>query len=317
VEARVNQAQPPAPAGAATLPLTAFAWLSVATAMVTIGLKASAYWMTGSVGLLSDAVESLVNLAAALMALVMLHVAARPPSEEHAYGYSKAEYFASGFEGALIFLAAVAIVWAAVERIRAPQPLERLDIGLLVSGAATLLNLAVARVLIRVGRRRNSIALEADGHHLMTDVLTSIGVVVALFGVLVTGWQWLDPVVAIAVALNILWTGYRLLRRSALGLLDRAVPASQRAAIGAVLAQYEGQGVKFHALRTRQAAGRSFVSVHVLVPGAWTVQRGHELLEEIERDIRLALPGAVVFTHLEPVEDPASFLDGELDRLPE
>ena len=299
------------------LPLTAFAWLSVATALVTIALKTLAYWLTGSVGLLSDAVESLVNLAAAVMALVMLHVAVRPPSEEHAYGFSKAEYFASGFEGALIFLAAVAIVWTAVERIRTPQALERLDVGLLVSAAATLLNLAVARVLIRVGRRRNSIALEADGHHLMTDVLTSIGVVVALFGVLVTGWQWLDPIIAIAVALNILWTGYRLVRRSALGLLDRAVPAPQRAAIGAVLARYEAQGVKFHALRTRQAAGRSFVSVHVLVPGAWTVQRGHELLEEIERDIRTALSGAVVFTHLEPVEDPASFLDGSLDRSPE
>jgi len=298
------------------VPLTAFAWLSVATAVVTIALKGLAYWLTGSVGLLSDAVESLVNLAAAVMALVMLHIAARPPSEEHAYGFSKAEYFSSGFEGALIFLAAVAIVAAAVERIRVPQALEQLDIGLLVSAAATLLNLAVARVLIGVGRRRNSIALEADGHHLMTDVLTSIGVIVALVGVLVTGWQWLDPIIAIGVALNILWTGYRLLRRSALGLLDRAIPASQRAAIGVVLAQYEVQGVKFHALRTRQAAGRSFVSMHVLVPGTWTVQRGHELLEEIERDIRAALSGAVVFTHLEPVEDPVSFLDGDLDRSP-
>jgi cation diffusion facilitator family transporter len=299
-----------------TVPLVAFAWLSVAAAVLTIALKTLAYWLTGSVGLLSDAVESLVNLAAALMALVMLHVAARPPSEEHAYGFSKAEYFASGFEGALIFLAAVVIISAALERIHAPRALEQLNVGLLLSGMATLLNLAVARVLIRVGRRRNSIALEADGHHLMTDVLTSIGIVVALFGVLLTGWQWLDPIIAIGVALNILWTGYRLLRRSALGLLDRAVPAHQRAAIGAVLALYEAEGVKFHALRTRQAAGRSFVSVHVLVPGAWTVQRGHELLEEIEGGIRGALPGAVVFTHLEPVEDPRSFLDGDLDRPP-
>jgi cation diffusion facilitator family transporter len=299
---------------AAMPPLAAFAWLSVAAAVATIVLKALAYWLTGSVGLLSDAVESLVNLVAAVVALVMIHVAQRPPSEEHAYGFSKAEYFASGFEGALIFLAAIAIVAAAVERLYAPRALEQLNIGLLLSGAAAVVNLLVARALIRTGRRRNSIALEADGHHLMTDVVTSAGVIVALAAVLLTGWQWLDPIIAIGVALNILWTGYRLLRRSALGLLDRAVPPQQRAAIGAVLARYEAQGVKFHALRTREAAGRSFVSVHVLVPGVWTVQRGHELLEEIEGNIRGALPSAVVFTHLEPVEDPASFLDGDLDR---
>jgi len=291
-----------------------FAWLSVAAAVVTIALKGLAYWLTGSVGLLSDALESLVNLAAAVMAVIMLQIAARPPSEEHAYGFSKAEYFSSGFEGALIFLAAVAIVVAAVERLYVPKPLQQLDIGLLISGAAAVVNLIVAQVLIRTGRRRNSIALEADGHHLMTDVWTSVGVIVALVAVLFTGWQWLDPVIAIGVAINILWTGYRLLRRSALGLLDRAVPASQRAAIGEVLSRYEAQGAKFHALRTRQAAGRSFVSVHVLVPGAWTVQHGHELLEEIERDIRVAVPNAAVLTHLEPVEDPTSFLDGELDR---
>jgi cation diffusion facilitator family transporter len=316
VEAGVSQAPQPGAGRAAMPPLAAFAWLSVAAAVATIALKTLAYWLTGSVGLLSDAVESLVNLAAAVVALIMIHVAARPPSEEHAYGFSKAEYFASGFEGALIFLAAIAIVAAAVERLYAPRALEQLNIGLLLSGAATVVNLVVARVLIRTGRGRNSIALEADGHHLMTDVLTSIGVIVALIAVLLSGWQWLDPIIAIGVALNILWTGYRLLRRSALGLLDRAVPPQQRAAIGAVLARYEAQGIKFHALRTREAAGRSFVSVHVLVPGVWTVQRGHELLEEIEHDVRGALPGAVVFTHLEPVEDPRSLLDGDLDRSP-
>lgn len=314
MEAGVRPASEPGAGQARLPPLTAYAWLSVAAAVTTIALKSFAYWLTGSVGLLSDALESLVNLAAALVALTMIHIAARPPSEEHAYGFSKAEYFASGFEGALIFVAAIAIVAAAVERLHAPQALERLGVGLLLSGSATVLNLVVARVLIRTGRRRNSIALEADGHHLMTDVLTSAGVIVALFGVLVTGWQWLDPIIAIGVAVNILWTGWRLMRRSALGLLDRAVPPQQRAAIGAVLARYEAGGIKFHALRTRQAAGRSFVSVHVLVPGAWSVQRGHELLEEIEREIRAALPAAVVFTHLEPVEDPASFLDDDLDR---
>jgi cation diffusion facilitator family transporter len=314
VEAGVSPASEPGAGRTQLLPLTAYAWLSVAAAVTTIALKALAYWLTGSVGLLSDALESLVNLAAAVVALIMIHVAARPPSEEHAYGFSKAEYFASGFEGALIFVAAIAIVVAAVERFHAPRALEQLNVGLLLSGLATVLNLIVARVLIRTGRRRNSIALEADGHHLMTDVLTSVGVIVALAGVLLTGWDWLDPIIAIAVAVNILWTGFRLLRRSALGLLDRAVPPQQRAAIGAVLARYEAEGIKFHALRTRQAAGRSFVSVHVLVPGRWSVQRGHELLEDIERDIRGTEHGTVVFTHLEPVEDPASFLDGELDR---
>ena len=294
--------------------LASFAWLSVATAVATIALKSLAYWVTGSVGLLSDALESLVNLAAAIVALTMIHVAARPPDEEHAYGYSKAEYFASGFEGALILLAAVAIALAAAQRLIAPAPLEQLGIGLGISAGATILNLAVARVLINAGRRHSSIALEADGKHLMTDVWTSVGVIVALFAVMLTGWQWLDPLIAIAVAVNILWTGYRLLKRSALGLLDQALPPPQRAAIAQTLARYQREDLQFHALRTRQAAGRSFISLHVLVPGAWTVQRGHDLLEDIERDLREAVPGAAVFTHLEPIEDPSSFLDRELDR---
>jgi cation diffusion facilitator family transporter len=294
--------------------LAAFAWLSVGTALATIALKGMAYWLTGSVGLLSDALESLVNLAAALVAVIMIQVAARPPDEEHAFGYSKAEYFASGFEGGLIFLAAIAIVAAALERLFVPRPLVQLDLGLGICAAAAVLNLLVAQVLVRAGRRYNSIALEADGRHLMTDVWTSVGVIAALVAVLLTGWQVLDPLIAIAVALNILWTGYRLLGRSARGLLDRAIPAEQREAIRSLLSGYEAQGVQFHALRTRQAAGRSFVSVHVLVPGAWSVQRGHDLLERIERDVRLAVPGVTVFTHLEPVEDAASFLDRDLDR---
>jgi cation diffusion facilitator family transporter len=294
--------------------LASFAWLSVVAAVATIVLKCLAYWLTGSVGLLSDALESFVNLAAAVVALTMIHVASRPPDEEHAYGYSKAEYFASGFEGALILLAALTIGVAAGQRLIAPVPLERLGIGLLISAGATALNLVVALVLMRVGRRYNSIALEADGMHLMTDVWTSLGVIAALFAVLLTGWQWLDPLIALAVAANILWTGYRLLKRSALGLLDRALPPPQRAAIAQVLARYQRDDLQFHALRTRQAAGRSFISVHVLVPGAWTVQRGHDLLEDIERDLRAAVPRAAVFSHLEPIEDPTSFLDRELDR---
>jgi len=294
--------------------LVAYAWISIAAALATICLKGAAYWLTGSVGLLSDALESLVNLAGALMALTMIKIAARPPDEEHAYGYTKAEYFSSGFEGGMIFLAAIAIGVAAMQRLLSPHALEQLGVGMAVSAAATAVNLVVGQLLIRVGRRRNSIALEADGHHLMTDVWTSVGVIIALLAVLATDWQWLDPLIGIAVALNILWVGYKLLKRSALGLLDRALPADQRSAIHEVLTRYGELGAQFHALRTRQAAGRSFVSVHVLVPGAWTVQHGHDLVEQIERDIREVVLHAVVFTHLEPVEDPASFLDEEFDR---
>ena len=294
--------------------LVAYAWISIAAALATICLKGAAYWLTGSVGLLSDALESLVNLAGALMALTMIKIAARPPDEEHAYGYTKAEYFSSGFEGGMIFLAAIAIGVAAMQRLLSPHALEQLGVGMAVSAAATAVNLVVGQLLIRVGRRRNSIALEADGHHLMTDVWTSVGVIIALLAVLATDWQWLDPLIGIAVALNILWVGYKLLKRSALGLLDRALPADQRSAIHEVLTRYGELGAQFHALRTRQAAGRSFVSVHVLVPGAWTVQHGHDLVEQIERDIREVVLHAVVFTHLEPVEDPASFLDKEFDR---
>lgn len=294
--------------------LTRYAWLSIAAAVATIGLKTAAWWTTGSVGLLSDAIESLVNLAAAIVALWMLKLAERPPDDEHAYGYSKAEYFSSGFEGGLIFIAALAIAWTAIPRLIAPQPLEHLGIGLAISVVASLINLGVAVVLLRVGKRFNSITLEADAHHLMTDVWTSAGVVLGVGAVALTGWQRLDPLIAIGVAVNILWMGYRLIRRSARGLLDRALPAQGREAIHAVLARYEERGIAFHALMTRQAAGRSFASVHVLVPGAWSVQQGHDLVEEIERDIRAAVPGTSVITHLEPREDPKSLDDVALDR---
>lgn len=294
--------------------LARYAWLSIAAAMATIGLKTAAWWTTGSVGLLSDAIESLVNLAAALVALWMLKLAERPPDEEHAYGYSKAEYFSSGFEGGLIFIAALAIVWTAIQRLIVPQPLEHVGIGLAISVVASSINLGVAVVLMRVGKRFNSITLEADAHHLMTDVWTSAGVVLGVGAVALTGWQRLDPLIAMGVALNILWMGFRLIRRSARGLLDRSLPAHSRDAIHAVLARYEQRGIAFHALMTREAAGRSFASVHVLVPGAWSVQQGHDLVEEIERDIRGAVPGTSVITHLEPREDPKSLDDVALDR---
>jgi cation diffusion facilitator family transporter len=294
--------------------LPRYAWLSIAAALATIALKTFAWWITGSVGLLSDAMESLVNLVAAIVTLLMLGLAARPPDEEHAYGYSKAEYFASGFEGTLIFAAAAAIAVAAIDRLFAPRPITSVGVGLAVSAVAAAVNLAVAVVLLRAGRRHRSIALEADAKHLMTDVWTSAGVIIAVLLVATTGWERLDPVVALAVATNILWSGVGLIRRSFLGLLDRALPPEERRAIETVLDAYRSEGVQYHALRTREAAGRSFVSVHVLVPGDWSVQRGHDVLERIEADIRGRLPTASVMTHLEPREDPASFADVALDR---
>jgi cation diffusion facilitator family transporter len=294
--------------------LTRFAWLSVAAAVLTIALKAAAWLITGSVGLLSDALESVVNLVAALMALSMLTLAARPPSELHPFGYGKAEYFSSGVEGALVLLAAASILWSSVGRLLAPMPLENVGVGLAVSVVASAVNFGVARVLLRADREYGSITLEADARHLLTDVWTSIGVVVGVGAVALTGWERLDPIIALMVAANILWTGAQLLRRSVLGLLDEALPAADQAAVRQVLNDYTDQGIEFHALRTRQAGARKFISAHILVPGDWSVQRGHDLLEEIEDKIRVAIPGAHIFTHLEPVEDPLSWQDIGLDR---
>jgi cation diffusion facilitator family transporter len=294
--------------------LTRFAWLSIGAAVLTIALKATAYWLTRSIGLLSDALEALVNLVAAIMALSMLTVAGRPADEIHAFGYSKAEYFSSGLEGALILLAAATIAWTAVPRLFTPQPLEQLGVGLTVSVVASAVNFGVARVLLNAGKEYRSITLEADAHHLMADVWTSAGVVLGVGVVALTGWLRLDPLIALIVAANILRTGWQLLSRSIRGLLDAALPAAEQEAIKQVLNRYESQGIQHHALRTRQAGTRSFISLHVLVPGNWTVQRGHDLLEHLERDIRAAVPGAQLFTHLEPQGDPAAWEDIALDR---
>ncbi len=296
--------------------LARFAWLSVAAAVVTIALKALAYHLTGSVGLLSDALESVVNLAAALFTLGMLTLAARPPDDEHAFGYGKAEYFASGAEGVLILVASAAIAWTAVHRLFAPQPIESAGAGLAMSAAASLVNFAVARVLLRAGLRHHSIALEADAHHLMTDVWTSAGVVAAVATVAITGWQVLDPIIAIAVAGQILRTGAKLVRRSMRGLLDPRLAADDLEALQRVLARHRDGDVQFHAVRTRQAGARRFVAMHVLVPGDWTVRRGHALCEQLEIEVAAEIPNATVFTHLEAVDDPTSFRDQELDRAP-
>jgi cation diffusion facilitator family transporter len=295
--------------------LTRFAWLSIAAAVVTITLKSGAYLLTDSVGLLSDALESLVNLAGAVMALLMLSIAARPPDESHGYGHSKAEYFASATEGMLILGAAIGIISAAINRLLQPSEIGQLGLGLGVSVTASAINLSVARVLLREGQARRSITLEADAHHLMTDVWTSAGVIGGVGIAGLTGWHILDPMVAIVVALNIIWTGIRLVSRSVAGLMDAALPTQEQGLIADVLEKYRQQGVSFHALRTRQAAARRFVSVHVLVPGEWTVHDAHHVAEDFESDIREALGSVVtVFTHIEPVEDELSMEDVSLDR---
>jgi cation diffusion facilitator family transporter len=289
--------------------LTRFAWLSIAAALATITLKSTAYLLTGSVGLLSDAVESLVNLVGALVALAMLTIAARPPDDEHTFGHSKAEYFASAIEGILIFGAAAAIAFAAIDRLIHPRPLEQMGIGLLVSAVASVINLVVARILIKAGRQHESITLEADGKHLMTDVWTSAGVIGGLILVALTGWTVLDPIVALLVAVNIVWTAIDLLRRSVNGLMDAALPDAEQEMIETVMAQYRTKQVDFHALRTRQAASRRFVSVHMLVPGKWTVHDAHHLAEDFESDLRAALGDAIIQTHLEPIDDEISMAD--------
>jgi cation diffusion facilitator family transporter len=266
------------------------------------------------VGLLSDALESLVNLAAAIVALIALAAAARPEDEDHRYGHSKAEYFSSGFEGALIFLAAASIIYAAVRRLLDPRPIEQIATGAGIAVAASLINLLVARVLFRAGRMHQSITLEADAHHLMSDVWTSAGVVVGVTAAALTGWQRLDPIIAILVALNIMRTGVNILRRSLMGLLDTAIPEELQQKISEILVRHAGEGVRFHALRTRQAGAWRFIDFHVLVPGSWSVQRGHDLLERIEEEVRAAVPNSSVFTHLEPIEDPVSFADVGLER---
>lgn len=294
--------------------LTRFAWLSIGAAVATITLKTAAYFLTGSVGLLSDALESCVNLVAAVVALVALSIAAREPDEERPYGYQKAEYFSSGTEGGLILLAAAVIIVSAVRRLLNPVPLESAAIGLAVSALASAINFFVAMRLRDAGRKYQSITLEADARHLMTDVWTSVGVITGVAAVALTGWLVLDPLVALAVGLNILRSGVDLVRRSTAGLMDTAIPKAERDALQSVLESYRDRDVEWHAVRTRQAASRRFISLHMLVPGSWSVQRGHDLVEEVEHNIRVAIGNATVLTHLEPVEDPVAQEDVALDR---
>jgi cation diffusion facilitator family transporter len=295
--------------------LTRFAWLSIATAIFTIALKFGAYLLTDSVGLLSDALEGFVNLAAATVALITLRIVEQPPDETHEYGHDKAEYFSSGSEGSLILVAAAGILITSTMRLLDPQPIEQPGLGLAIASLAALLNLIVGQVLLRAGERYDSITLEADGQHLMSDVWTSVGVVVGVTTAVLTGWAWLDPVVAILIGLKIGYEGLKIFRRSVRGLMDAPISAPEREAVEDILAGHGGQGVHWHALRTRQAGGRRFISVHLLVPGTWTVQQAHDLSEELEQKVATAVPRSTLFTHVEPEDDPRALGDEDLDRL--
>ncbi len=289
--------------------LSKYAWLSIATGIVVFGLKLLAYFLTGSIGLLSDAMESTVNIVAAVVALVALKAASKPGDARHHFGLSKAEYFSALFEGLMILIAAGLIMFTAIPRLLDPQPLEDLGIGLTISALASAINFAVATILMRAGLKHRSIVLQADSKHLMTDVWTSGGVIVAVLLVGWTGWLRLDPLIAMVVALNIVFAGLKLIGSSAMGLLDASLPEEENALVVEVLQRHQTATVRFHALQTRESGRQRFVSMHVLVPGAWSVQQGHDLLETVEEEIRHVLPDTVISTHLEPIEDPRAWED--------
>lgn len=300
--------------GERQIPLTRYAWLSIAAAVATIAMKASAYFLTGSVGLLSDALESMVNLASAIVALLVLSLITRPANDEFTFGYSKAEYFSSGFEGGMILLAAAAIIFTALPRLLHPVALQQLGLGLAISVGASLINLVVSLILMRAAKRYYSITLEADARHLMTDVWTTAGVLVGIGLVWVTGFIRLDPIIAILVAINILFTGYRLLVKSGRGLLDVAIPQEELSSVKSILDSYKVQGVSYHALRSRQAAARKFMVVHLLVPGNWSVRKSHALAEQVENQVGEKIANVNIVTHIEPIDDPLSLKDASIDR---
>ncbi|MFV0390473.1 MAG: cation diffusion facilitator family transporter [Paludibacteraceae bacterium] len=295
--------------------LKKFAYLSIAAAVITIALKFSAYLYTGSMGLLSDALESCVNLIAAIIALVMIHLAEKPADEDHEFGHSKAEYFSSAIEGGLILVAAASIIWTAVPKLFDPTEIENVGLGLLISLVASLVNLSVALILIKNGKKYNSILLEADGKHLMTDVWTTVGVIVAIGLVKLTGWLIVDPIIAILVAINIVWTGFKLLKQSANGLMDVSIPENELRIVTDYLDTLKNKDVGYHSLMTRQAGQRKFISFHLLMPGKWTVQTGHDIADSVEVHVEeLFNEPVTVSTHIEPIEDPVSMHDIGIDR---
>jgi cation diffusion facilitator family transporter len=289
--------------------LAKFAWMSIIVSVVVFGMKMAAWWATGSVGLLSDALESTVNIVAAVVALFALRTAMKPADAMHHFGRGKAEYFSASIEGFMILLAALIIVYTAIERIISPRDLEQIGWGLTISTVAAVINGGAALILLRAGKLHRSPVLVADGKHLMTDVWTSVGVIVGVGLVVVTGWNRLDGIVAMAVGLNIIVTGINLLRSSTAGLMDKALSDDDHLKIVNVLTKYESDEVKFHALQTREAGRSRFVSMHVLVPGAWTIQKGHDLSENLEADIIAELPDTIITTHVEPLEDERSWAD--------
>ncbi|HEY6135010.1 MAG TPA: cation diffusion facilitator family transporter [Rubrivivax sp.] len=289
--------------------VAAYLKLSIAVAVATIALKTGAWWLTGSVSLLSDALESLVNLAGAIFALMMITLAAQPPDEDHPYGHHKAEYFSSGFEGVLIFVAALAIIWAAVQRLIAPQPLEQLGWGLALSAVSTALNTLLARSMLKKAREVRSMALEGDARHLFTDVWTSVGVVGGLLAVMATGWLWLDPLIAIAVAVNILREGGSLVWASADGLMDRALDPDVRAEIDKTLDGFRHQAIRFDHIVTRRAGQRRFVDLHMHMPSAWTLGRAAAVRTSVEQALMSAVPGLRATIQLLPMDVEAHFDD--------
>ncbi len=294
--------------------LRRYAWISFIVALGVIALKLCAYLFTNSISLLSDALESIVNVLGATAAIWALSIAARPPDDEHAYGHDKAEFFSSGFEGALILMAAIVISATAIWRLIYPSDVEVDALGIGLALLTSAINFVLARWLFDAAKVHESIALEADAHHLMSDVVTSVLVVVGVILVGVTGWQWLDPVMAFVVGLNIIRMGLQLIRRSLDGLLDPAFTSAELARIHQTLNTFTTADVSFHAIRTRKSGVRRFVSLHVLVPGEWSVQRSHELSEEIETALHATMANLHVLTHLEPKDDPASFIDIPLHR---
>jgi cation diffusion facilitator family transporter len=290
-------------------------FLSIGAAVATLALKWAGYSITGSVGLLSEAADSGINLLASVTALFSLWFASRPVDESHTYGHEKIEYFSSGLEGVLILVAAAGIAWFAILRLASPQPLQAFGLGVAFALGASFINFIVARVLLRVGRASQSIVLEADGHHLMTDVLTSLGVIAGLMLVWLTAQSWIDPVMGLIVSANIGWTGFDLVRRSFNGLMDHALPEQEQAAVRVAIEAHLQPGMDYHALRTRQAGSRRFADFHLLVPGTWSVRRAHELTKKVEQAVGAALSGIEVTVHIEPIEDRASWTDSELVPL--
>jgi cation diffusion facilitator family transporter len=291
------------------LDVSVYLKLSIAVALATIALKTGAWWVSGSVSLLSDALESLVNLAGAMFALAMVTVAARPPDDEHPYGHHKAEYFSSGFEGVLILAAALGIAWAAIDRWRHPEPLQAVGLGIGLSVVSSALNGLLAWSMFTKAREVRSVALEGDARHLVTDVWTSAGVVAGLLGVLATGWLWLDPLLALVVAANIAREGVSLMRRSADGLLDQAVEPEARAQIDAVLTGFTHPAIRFDHVSTRRAGSRRFVDLHMHMPAGWTLGRAAALRTSVEQALMSAVPGLRATIQLLPMDVEAHFDD--------